>query len=1184
MESKNQNKIQIQTQKATQGFILSLFLSCVTLVAILSLLSGNTVYAALDWHYGMVTARGLEKGPNGEPVFAEIGSDGQPIAEIGEAIGELADAKVMSADRYRAIVAAFNTFVTQNQNGIAQGARVMTRDAYENAVDFDTVEVPLADIQQGSPVTTESVSVLPGRLAANTLSVYVRSNETIIDPRLLPVETGNILFQAPIDLSTSSIRELDGAIRSVLLNKHGQVIRVSQHTIGYKSNFFDPNSYGFSNRVAYGPIVGAKVEGVSRTKIPGYVNEEGKYGLAIVMVPCFPGISSADMYIVANIKYRDYNPEAKEPIGEYTFGTLGDSQCFAWGDFSSSPLFPGGADNILVDLVMPTGKGGIANPDRSHIAFGTTEYTYTPPYLTKLAPHYLDVNRDRQTDLAVLNADGSIVGVHLDGTTTDEAGQPKAPDLTRLADTVPDFKHQGLLKGISLEDWKETDIYVYRVSTGQLVAKKPYLLEREIIASENGFYYRMWLPGPLWGTFYGIGNGGGLSGTEAFQRRLNYPEEMIGLRANFLRPGEEIQLIAVNRPTGYIGTVTATLEAPDDGMLDFPIDKLELRPPNLKVKVERIYQVEAGLTQGEDREYQLGFEGSATTKDTMISIHTQWLDEDGTPLPETLEGYTGRLAKVTGPNSLSGGEVSRFAIEPGTHRQVLKFKGDIIGTEHFYVHVSGYPEWQNLGVGAGTGPLQYRPAKYVPIKVPLYDEEATTRLRNLNAYNQQDGNPYQETVPAQYQWFYRPEMQFSVFDLTVQGINRTDIDGNVVDIYNNSDIPVIASSDQSIELLYDLLMSDYNPLDPIGGERELIWAVGESEQLDTGTGSLTFTELAHLAELDPEDFLSIRLYSNNDSENVLWEYAFEFLTIDSRIAGYDNQTDNVWYVTADNPTVPLQSVLVGFADRDPNLKEPITVHWDVDGAGYTSPPAKTDADLGVFDTELIMPTTAGATGIVSASIDGTNSKAIFKQVTVLAGEPAVINIATSGEAIAQEVGTLTATIIVRDQYGNLVEDGTPVLIGAGNGVLITSYEDSTTGGQATVNITGDAFPVTGAQFTVKSGNIEVAHTFDVLPLNVAFVTPATTVERNTVQPIQVQVTTPSGAAVANTLVTLSSSMGQFQEVQLDTDVNGMATAQFFSGSYIGNSTLQVRAVTRVVRAIPSPLMIQQPRLKLIHAM
>jgi hypothetical protein len=59
-------------------------------------------------------------------------------------------------------------------------------------------------------------------------------------------------------------------------------------------------------------------------------------------------------------------------------------------------------------------------------------------------------------------------------------------------------------------------------------------------------------------------------------------------------------------------------------------------PPNQKVWAERNYDVEKGLTAGEDRTYTIGAEGAALTSDTTVTIYTEWLDEFGRPLSEEL--------------------------------------------------------------------------------------------------------------------------------------------------------------------------------------------------------------------------------------------------------------------------------------------------------------------------------------------------------------------------------------------------------------------------------------------------------------------------------------------------------------------------------------------------------------------
>ena len=54
----------------------------------------------------------------------------------------------------------------------------------------------------------------------------------------------------------------------------------------------------------------------------------------------------------------------------------------------------------------------------------------------------------------------------------DADGEPIKPDLVRVADLVPNFDNIGLLEQISEQDLLETDLYVFRESTGELVVEK----------------------------------------------------------------------------------------------------------------------------------------------------------------------------------------------------------------------------------------------------------------------------------------------------------------------------------------------------------------------------------------------------------------------------------------------------------------------------------------------------------------------------------------------------------------------------------------------------------------------------------------------------------------------------------------------------------------------------------------
>ncbi|WP_428624992.1 D-Ala-D-Ala carboxypeptidase family metallohydrolase, partial [Sedimenticola sp.] len=181
-----------------------------------------------------------------------------------------------------------------------------------------------------------------------------------------------------------------------------------------------------------------------------------------------------------------------------------------------------------------------------------------------------------------------------------------------------------------------------------------------------------------------------------------------------------------------------------------------------------------------------------------------------------------------------------------------------------------------LGVGAGDGPLRYRPAKYVPIQVPIFDEASTRQLRDEAKYRRQAGEEV-DPVAAVYEWPYRPEMQFSVFDLTVNEINRTDGEGNSDNLLDD-EVPVLGSGDDSLQVIYDLLgePSGLDPLERFGGDRELVLVLGEDEVIATigPDGEIVYTNLEHLGQMDEVDYLTLRLYQNDDTENVLWEFAY----------------------------------------------------------------------------------------------------------------------------------------------------------------------------------------------------------------------------------------------------------------------------------------------------------------------
>ncbi len=1178
--------IKINTLLITLKYVLLTILVALACSLSLTTFSVNTVYAAatggVEYRYGFVITRGMYLGPNGQPIYAEIGTDGNVIADIGEAIGPLQNASVMDAIRYNQIVSNFVNFNTQNPD-LVLNAKLYTREQYL-AKTFPDITVTIPQTSQTSPTT--KIAVVPkGTLETQTKSIYVRDLSNY-DPDLLPRAKGNIIYEAPIDLSQTTV--LDAGIRSVLLNSEGQIIQTSVNNIGFKTHFFETFDATFAKRKALGPVQGAIVDAGIYTFNEGITNAEGRYGFNVIIPPC-PNFSFRhDFRIWAKVNYKNFDPEATDPIGYYYFSTPDSYFCNGYGRDIPGPVGDavrrivnngfsgslGGSKNLYVDVQVLLGEGSLQNPNNQVIINGPTKYSYSAPPLNKIKPDWLDLNKDRITDVVSAPDANGYVKVWLDGNTKNPDGSDRAPDLIRLADTAPGFTDQGLLQSISDADLKQTDIYVYRVSDGSLVTKKEGIKDRDLRSTKNGFFYRMWIPGPLAFSYFG-----GRDESSVYRDVVNTNPNLFGPRKDGLRAGEQLKLIAINRVTGYMGSIVTTIKSPNQiegNYLNFPIGDLALTPPNLKVKVDRVYTVAAGLSKGDKKQFDIGFEGSALTSDTIISIHTEWLDHDGTPLPEDLEGFTGRLAKVTGLNSLQGGEVQPFAINPGIHRNIVKLKGDILGTEHLYVHVFGVKEWDTLGVGAGDGPLQYRPEKYVPIKVPVFDEAATTKLRDLNAYNKQDGLTGVEKVPAVYRWPYRPEMQFSVFDLkqgsnelkirytdglgTIQVVDLNTIDGNRLDD--------ILSTTSSIDLLYSIIESSNVQLDTFGGSRELVFAFGAIEVIATisATGEITFTGLENLNDLSPEDFLSIRLYQNSDSENVLWELLYNYVVLYTPEDNEEKESINYYFVSADDPTVTIDAALLGVEPKNGGKKEINVLNWRIEGDGGVFP-ARTSSDTGFFRTTMSLPAITGASAIVYGKLEGDVNEAEgkFSEVVVVPGVPGTINVSLSGTASVRDVGQIIATAIIRDRHGNLVSDGTLVRFSVKGQAYVANFSATTTLGVVTATIKGGYYPATNNTLLVEVGAISSETVFSIAPLTTTFISPPITAEIKTQQLLNIAVTDNTGAPVVGVPVDVAVSHGKLSQTSLVTDAQGLLSLNWYTGGVAG--TAQLLACTDGIQCI-----------------
>jgi len=603
-------------------------------------------------------------------------------------------------------------------------------------------------------------------------------------------------------------------------------------------------------------------------------------------------------------------------------------------------------------------------------------------------------------DAAILTVNLSVGNSFKDAPPAE--GQPAAEHFEPIQATgywpsVTRYNHEkdrdqiGLLKEINTPDLRDTEIYVYRVADGKLIGSRWGMTDTEVATTDSGVAYlvaTMLMRGPASqfaslseNRFNAAANvppikdrSGNVVTGGRFGVELDYDVGLTGGRPPFLRVGDQAKVIAINRATGYIGTALVRLEQMPAGTMQFVSSsgssriELQLAPPNLKVIAKRTTDVKQGATKG-PKTYVIGFEGSGLADDKVIEIQTEWLDKDGSPLPEDLQGFTGRLAMTADTKTPTaqtielpdGGMidmVSRgvrpdagvndnttnftgedrtgyFPVKPGRGLAVIRLPEGTLDTNHFYVHVAAQPLERNVDfsgrpapagpsfsvnqacystcidpnsqsdvcrsgsgtatwtcttrtgnqVGAGAGALAQRPLNYVPFLTAKYDEQATAAKRKL-------GGP---DVPAEHQWLYRPEMQFSVFSLKMKELNLKDSQS---DTYRNllatTEPSSSYGSDTLIRTLYQLDRPSSRALQDIDGEkRELGLALGKKfinvtfsppkcpvEEPDCDLNQTTVIGApGSTNSLSAQDYLALRLLQKGDEGNVLWQYAFQELWI-----------------------------------------------------------------------------------------------------------------------------------------------------------------------------------------------------------------------------------------------------------------------------------------------------------------
>ena len=936
--------------------------SCLLVLGFLSLLPlSSPVSAGLPgFANGYVYSRAAVINEEGQYTWSEYHTGtGEYLSDIGVADESLnpAEWRVMSGDMYRSIILQKSELHTAQPD-----LELLSRAEYQAG------DIPLAngDAMSKPPLsdTTAYVSILP------------QERRLINDPQSL------IQAQYPVNPDIAVGDNITSILYKYRGDNIGQIHQQSTHRIGFKVAFskhkdgeivplqdYDQR-HEFRNG-EYLPVAPFSDVPIFSARQPGggSTDETGHYS-ALWIYPACPMFSmSYSNRLTAKFFYRRFNPRQQQRLlPSYSASKTVYDYCtaqtymvpffgpvpYGLGYINSStyPLSFAIDRSYLSGVAQLVKQSNVIN-DRVLLSGGQVEVTGATEYLaddpdnTPTAIDYYDFDRDGTNDTVVAGHfedkpidEGENACEALGKTQRFVSGDPLEvqgvwlsssgntpqncqPDLTRVIDrnSFDELTHQGLLTQISAEDLRNTDIYIVRLADGKLISERIGLNESEWRFGEDAEKSQFFYTIEMRGNRTNAKLNAEYTTFEEWQAESGINPELHQREADHLQPGDALRIFAINRSTGYIGHVDITYDISDsDSTLLGPrIDPIMMGPPNLRVRVERGYKIEHGITASDEEITQLvGFEGASLTSDNTVTISTEWLDHEGRPIPESMAGagYTGRIAILSGDQTLGGGNqgVYQFAIEPGQRLQVLQLPNALSDSEHFYIHISGEPQSGNpifagdtdnqrhreadfSSSGQNPGILAKRPDNYVPFLVPLFDEEATEL--QTQAYYQLmriDPEQYDEAPDPIYRWVYRPEMQFTSYDLTVNEIRKSqDLDDSgeiesdeTLNILGEEN-PIITSS-AIIDILYNLSTTELLPLDffNAGDTKELVFIVGEQEVIATlgEDQQITFDDLAHLNHLSPDTFLSIRLVSNNDMGNTLWQWAF--LNLDADVDSDNN--------------------------------------------------------------------------------------------------------------------------------------------------------------------------------------------------------------------------------------------------------------------------------------------------------
>ena len=600
-------------------------------------------------HHGWVMARSMVLDENGQPILVEYNDQGEEVRELSLPGGyqdRVDELEIFSGQAYRAARQRLDAFRNDDDTqGLAQDALLLPMDQVAGE------RFEMADNSLGW------IRVSSSDLERNTKSVLIRGQSN----RLTDEVDQLILQEYSFDLTQSV--SVDESVRSIVVNPKGQVVATSQHTVAPRVGFFGSEKEAKSGSKRFdpqsdeifGPVGGVPVfaNGMANPQAGDTTGNDGMYSFGMFM-PCIPGGITFVTSVQAKLEFSSFNPLDEEVLPYYlqqrSFThcswtpvaptNLTAASLESQGAFESAPETMHRV-NLYVDVMVLTGEMGLQNPTSSPNEVplaDKTRYSSFDEDDDPTASTWYDFNNDGAADTAVIgkmkdvsgdgtddkvfvkDESGSLQGVFLSTPDSeflyDEPNTDGEPDLIRVLDDNHRRRVEedtGLLESISKEDLQNTDLLVFRAATGELIMERRGLSDDELGSNEIGVSdegevgYRLFMRGPQ-GSGISAPNAASPGSFKEWATDYQLTEPFQSKDSFHLQPGEWVEVVAINRTTGYMGTQRVQLTSVGDPGnsgspdLSVKVDAIKLRPPNLKVWAERDYTVDKGAEAGEQRE------------------------------------------------------------------------------------------------------------------------------------------------------------------------------------------------------------------------------------------------------------------------------------------------------------------------------------------------------------------------------------------------------------------------------------------------------------------------------------------------------------------------------------------------------------------------------------------------------